>query len=220
MLFAGLLVAQGSGSAGGVTASHNKGGFYLKTRPVPTNPNSARQQATRTLLGSYASRWTLLLTQGQRDQWNTYAQTNTIKNALGQDIYINGINWYIMFGTRLSDAGFAGILVPPVGAVPIGFDTMTIDISALNTADVTFTPPLAAGNGIQLWQSLPVTAGSTPNRNQQRLVGYSAADQVTPWAATLPFGILSGAQASFFAYIMNTDGQLSVASTHVDLADY
>lgn len=220
MKFHGILFHTGSGSIAGVTASHNKGGAYLKAKSNPTNPNSVRQQATRSLFGTFASRWSTLLSQAQRDLWNTYAQTHTIPDALGAPVYINGISWYIMFNTRLVDAGIAPIVVPPPAADPNGYDTFSVDISALNTVDVTFTDALGAAEVMQLWQTLPGTEGQTPNEKQARLVGYSGLAEASPWAATLPFGVASDEQATFYAKRMNSDGQTSVSSVDTDLADY
>jgi hypothetical protein len=220
MIFKSIFLSGGSGSAGGLCVSRNKGGYYVKSKASPINPNSARQQATRTQLADYASNWTLLLTDVQRAMWNSYSQSHTIKNALGEDIYINGINWYIMFNTRLADASLTAIAVPPPGAAPIGFTTCSGDVSALDTLDVTFTPAVPAGHVIQLWQTLPCTQGSTPNFNQTRLVGYSGAAQASPWAATLPFTVNVDEQITCFARLMNPDGQVSVFSTFSDIADY
>lgn len=220
MIFFSDLAPKGSGSAGGTTWSHNKGGYYIKSRSAPTNPNSSRQQSTRNAMGQYATAWTAWLTQAQRDQWNTYAQNHTIKNALGQDIYINGICWFIMFNSRLFDAGHAPIGAPPAGAVPGGLATFSCDISALTTVDVTFTPALGATLLMQLWMTLPGTSGQTPNFKQARLVGYSDKAQASPWAATMPFGVTSGEQCTFFGAIMNEDGQVSTFLTHTDLSDY
>lgn len=220
MKYMGLFVGALSGSAGGLTGSHNKGGAYLRERAIPTNPNSSRQQATRTQFGKFAGWWSSELTQAQRDAWNTYAQNHTIVDSIGQDIYINGISWFIMFNTRMEDSGTGWIANPPAGAAPDGLTTFTVDISALNTVDVTFTPVMDPLWRVQLWMTLPGTAGQTPNFKQARLVGYSGQGVVSPWAATMPFGVASGTQSTFYGFVMNDSGQVSVAQQHTDLADY
>lgn len=212
--------AGGSGSMGTVTWSRNKGGYYVRNRSTPTNPNSSRQQTTRTLFGTYASFWSTTLSQANRDAWNTYAQTHTIKDAIGRDIYINGLCWFVMFSTRLVDAGLAGNAVPPAGAAPGGLTSFDCDISAITTVDVVFAPVLPGGHVLQLWMTLPGTAGQTPNFKQARLVSYSPADQATPWAATMPFNVASGEQCTFYCTVMNPDGQISVFEQDTDLSDY
>lgn len=220
MKYQGILGAQYRGKLCGVVGSHNKGGDYFRKLTTPTNPNSSRQQTTRTLFGLYATNWSNLLTQAQRDAWETYAQSHTIKDSQGNDIYINGLCWYVMFNTRLSDAGAAAITDPPPASAPAGFYTFTVDISALNTADVTFTPACPALHRVQLWQTLPGSAGQTPNFNQARLVGYSGVAEASPWAATMPFGCTSGNQVTFYGAIMNQYGQVSPYEQHTDLSDY
>lgn len=220
MIFTSQIVTGVSGSVGGLTGSHNKGGMYFKGKAAPTNPNSSRQQATRNQLGTFASAWTNVLAQGSRDLWNDYAQIHTIKNSLGEDIFINGINWYIMFNTRLQDAGEGLQTDPPLFAGPGGFVTFSVDVSAATTGDVTFTGVLGADELIQLWMTIPGTTGQTPNFKQARLVGYSALAEVSPWAATLPFAVAGDKQTTFYGRTMNNHGQVSVASVHTDIADY
>jgi hypothetical protein len=220
MKYFGLIIGGLSGSIGGITGSHNKGGVYIRARAIPTNPNSVRQQATRNAFALWAGNWTNALTQEFRDQWNTYAQNHTIEDALGQDIHINGISWYIMLNSRLFDAGFGTNSGPPPGAEPGGYTTFTVDISALNTVDVTFSAAHAPTEAMQLWMTLPGTAGQTPNFKQARLVGYSPLEQASPWAATLPFAVVSGTQSTFYGKRMNANGQVSVPLVDTDLADY
>lgn len=220
MKYLGILIGALSGSVNGITGSHNKGGAYLRERAIPTNPNSTRQQATRSAFSAFASRWTNLLIQAQRDLWNTYAQNHTIVDKIGQDIYINGISWYIMFNSRLDDAGAGTITVPPPGAAPDPLDSFAVDISAVNTVNVTFTPVIGAAERVQLWMTLPGTAGQTPNFKQARLVGYSGLAEASPWAATMPFGVASGVQSTFYGKRMNADGQVSTSLVDTDLADY
>lgn len=220
MIYTSQILVGASGSVNGLTFSRNKGGWYTKAKAVPTNPNSSRQQATRAQLGSFAGKWSNDLTQAQRDAWNAFAQAHTIKNALGEDIFINGINWWIMFNTRLFDAGLAGQAWPPILMAPPSLTTFSCDISAANTVDVTFTPAMGVAEGIQLWQTLPGSAGQTPNFKQARLVGYSPLAQASPWAATLPFGVQSGSQAVFYGIRYDDTGQVSVPLVHTDLADY
>ena len=212
MKFNGLLATDLSGSLGGITASRNKGGAYFRNRATPTNPNSVRQQATRTALANFASRWTSLLDQAERDAWNTYAQTHTVKDALGNDIKISGLNWYIKFNSVLEDAALTAIVAPPPGVAPIGFSSFSVAVTAGTTGTVTFADALITGAVMQLWQTLPGTQGQTPNFKQARLVGYSAVIASSPVVFTLPHTVAVGEQSTFYGKQMNALGQLSVAS--------
>lgn len=208
------------GSLGGDTFSRNKGGDYVRRRVAPVNPQSVRQQTTRTLLGKYAVDWSLVLTAAQRSAWEAYAQDHPVKNSQGQDVLITGLAWYALVNTKLDDAGATTIAWPPVAVAPSGLDTLACDITAITTVVVTFTPALAAGHRLQLWQSLAVSSGSTPNRNQCRLVGYSGAAEASPWTATLRHPIQSAARGVFYAAVMSAEGLTSPYLMDIDDADY
>ncbi len=218
MKFNGLLATDLSGSLDGITASRNKGGAYFRNRSTPTNPNSVRQQATRTALGNFSSRWSALLDQAQRDAWNTYSQNHTVKDALGNDIKISGLNWYIKFNTVLEDAAITAITAPPAGTAPVGFSSFSAAISSGTTCDVTFADALISGAVLQLWQTLPGTQGQTPNFKQARLVGYSAADASSPVEFTLPHTVAESEQSTIYGKQMNIKGQLSVSSVDTAVA--
>ena len=105
---------------------------------------------------------------------------------------------------------------------PTGLLTLSVDISAINTADVTFTgTPLAANHKVVLFMSLPQSGAARPNFKQCRIVGYSAAAQASPWAATIPFSVTSGQAVVFFAAIMDDEtGLFSSFLRAVDVSAY
>ncbi len=210
------------GSVGNNTWSHNRGGDYIRRRVAPTNPNSARQQTMRTMLADFAANWSRGLTPAQRALWNVWAGNQPKEGPLGNSINLTGINGYIWCNTHIADAGDAPRTNPPIFVAPDPRDTMTVDISAANTADVTFTAtPLAAGRRIVMFMSLPQSGMANPNFKQCRIVGYSGLAQASPWAATLPFGVQSGDQAVFFAATYESlTGLFSGFLRHVDAADY
>lgn len=208
------------GRIGANVYSHNKGGDYVRLGTTPTNPQTSRQQDTRNALGLLAAYWTSGLTQAQRDAWDVYAEANPIKNSLGQDILISGLAWFVRANARLQDAGLSGNNDPPTNPAPTGLSTVSVDISAATTVDVTFTGGPAAAEYLQLFVSLPVSLGSTPNLAQCRLVGYSAVAQASPWAATLPHSFQSGQRGVFYAAKMSEEGLMSAYLQAIDDSDY
>ncbi|GAH53911.1 unnamed protein product [marine sediment metagenome] len=208
------------GRIGANVYSHNKGGDYVRLGTPPTNPNTSRQQVTRAILGTRASQWTAGLTQDQRDAWDIYAQANPVKNALGQDVTITGLAWYVKCNAPLVDGGFDLAQDPPVAAAPDAFNTLEVDISAATTADVVYTGDCGAGEAMQLWCSLPVSLGSTPNLAQCRLVGYSALAQASPWAATLPHSFQTGQRGVFYAARISEEGLISAFRQAIDDSDF
>ena len=197
------------GSIGANVFTHNKGGDCVRLRTTPTNPNTSRQQVTRAILGTFATLWDTGLSQDQRDAWDVYASEHPIINSLGKEIYITGLAWFVKCNARLMDAGATTLGDPPVYGAPSALASMSVAVSAATTLDVTFAPVLGEQERIQAWASLPVSLGSTPNIRQCRLVGYSPAGQVSPWAATLPHSFQKGQRAVVYAARMSEEGLMS-----------
>lgn len=208
------------GRLAGNVFSHNRGGDYVRLGTTPTNPQTSRQQTTRAILGTRSSSWTSVLTQNQRDAWDVYASGNPVKNSLGEDVYISGLAWYVKANARLVDAGLALIADPPILGAPDALNTLTVDISAAATADVTFTGALGADEALQLWVSLPVSLGSSPNIKQCRLAGYSGLAEASPWAATLPHSFQTGQRGVFYACKLGEEGLISAYRQAIDDADF
>lgn len=80
---------------GGTTFSRNRGGMYTRSRAVPTNPNTVRQQAQRSLFSAAVVAWSTLLTDQQRAAWNTYGENVPVTDRLGQTKNLSGQQWFI-----------------------------------------------------------------------------------------------------------------------------
>jgi len=210
------------GSIGDNTFSHNRGGDYVRRRVAPTNPNTTRQQTMRTLLATLAGLWSSTLTAAQRSQWNTWAENQSKEGPLGNTINWTGINGYVSCNCHLLDAADTRIDAPPIVVSPTGLLTASVDISALTTADVTFTAtPLAANHKLVMFMSTPQSGAAEPNLAQCRIVGYSTAAQASPWAASLPFNVISGQTVVFYIAIMDDEtGLFSGFLRAVDTSDY
>lgn len=83
MKFLSALVTNVSGSIGGMTGSHNKGGLYFRARTKPTQTNTPRQQAAKAALSNVSKDWNLTLTQAQRAAWAVYAKNVPMVDKLG-----------------------------------------------------------------------------------------------------------------------------------------
>lgn len=182
MIFSpGIAVGALSGSIGGTTASHNKGGPYFRTRAMPTNPSSAAQQSVRADLATISGDWQNL-TGAQRLAWDEWGRQNPIKNALGQSILKSGHQSYVGLNTRILLASGTPISVPPVVARPDGFLTVVQagDIGAGNV-DLTFTAALVSGNQVMLRGAVTDSAGISYVKNLLKFIAFSAVDQASPW---------------------------------------
>jgi len=118
MKFKSALVTQVSGSVGGMTGSHNRGGMYFRSRAIPTDPLSTMQQAMRMYLGMLSTYWGETLTAAEQEAWNLYAANVTVIGPLGDPITLSGQMHFIRSNTARLQAGLSQI-----DAAPTTFNT-------------------------------------------------------------------------------------------------
>lgn len=119
MKFTSQVFSAVSGSMGGTTFAHNKGGMYTRARGVPTNPNTVRQQAQRSLFGAAVVAWSTLLSSAQRAAWNTYGENVTVTDSLGQPRKRSGQQWFIgsytlRFNPQYTSSGMQTLDAPAI----------------------------------------------------------------------------------------------------------
>ena len=109
MKFKSALVTTASGSIGGMTASRNRGGMYLRGIGNPTNPNTPQQQEIRGILGTLSQRWQTTLTDAQREAWRTYATNVSVTDVFGDSRNLSGQQMYVRSNTPRLQAGLAAV---------------------------------------------------------------------------------------------------------------
>jgi len=135
-----------SGSAGGTTWSHNRYGAYKRNRSVPVNPNTDRQVAVRNAVRSITIAWQTILTQVQRDAWDTYAANVSWLNKLGQTVHLTGLNHFIRSNTpRVQNA------IARVDAAPVIFNLATAELELAATASEATQDLTINGDGAGAW---------------------------------------------------------------------
>lgn len=131
-----------SGSFGGLTASHNKGGQYLRRRSVPTNPNTSRQSLVRGLAAALMVDWSQTLTEPQRQSWRDYAANVTVTDKLGQPMFLSGVNWYVGINVaRLQAAMTSFLTIPQLNDAPVVFNLGSAIPMLTEFSGVFTTPP-------------------------------------------------------------------------------
>ena len=101
-----------SGSQAGTTSSHNRAGQYTRSRRTPTNSPTARRTVIRTAMGAASSGWSAL-TEDQRQQWDSAADSHPVTDALGQTIKLTGHQLFVSVAVQLQNCGQALPTVPP-----------------------------------------------------------------------------------------------------------
>ena len=104
MLVRYSLISDASGSFGGLVASHNRSGQYIRTRVRPTNPSSPAQVEVRVIFGNLAITWSTL-TDDQRDAWTTYAINVPVTNRLGDPLTLTGHQMFVRNNAARIQAG-------------------------------------------------------------------------------------------------------------------
>lgn len=134
------LGGQLSGSVGGVVASHNRSGQYLRNRSVPVNPNSVRQQEARNAFGEASIAWRSL-TASERTNWEAYAVETPVLNKFGESINVSGNSMFIRTNAFLIGAGASLIETAPVvpGLSSLGAVSGITIVSASGTYTITLS---------------------------------------------------------------------------------
>jgi hypothetical protein len=76
----GMLVTEASGSLGGHTFQNSKGGFQIRTKPIPHGNPSAAQISIRSINQQLQAGWRAL-TPAQQLIWNQWPVTHGVFNA-------------------------------------------------------------------------------------------------------------------------------------------
>lgn len=217
MKYTSAIAATGSGSIGGATASHNKGGQYFRRRAVPTNPGSAFQQVIRNGVSALTAAWSNTLTQAQRDAWSTYAANVPVTDTLGNTINLSGINWYVGNNVPRVQAGVATVAAGPTTYTQ---PTLTIPsiagVASTSVATVTFTNSdswaTTAGGYLLIYYGRPQSVGINyfkgPYRYGGKITG-AATPPTSPATQTMPFVGAAGARIYWQAVAITADGRKS-----------
>lgn len=116
MKYKSLVFTEASGSIGGMTYSHNKGGLYVRARTIPVNPATPFQEIVRNATAFLTDAWITLLTPAQRLGWETYAANVTIPDRLGAQMNLPPISHYVRSNVSRMQQG-----LPRVDAAPVSF---------------------------------------------------------------------------------------------------
>jgi len=227
MLVKGSIVSAMSGKMGGIVASHNAGGQYLRQYSVPTNPSTIYQEAVRNAIATLTSRWTSVLTQDNRDQWAVFAANMTTTNPLGDTGLNPALSWYcacnvprIQAGIAVVDAGPStftmATLTPPVATITAAGTTVSL---AFTNTDAWANE---AGGYLLVYASRPQSVGINffkgPYRYSGKVTG-AATPPTSPATITLAFASgPTGSKQFFQVRCVRADGRISAPFRIFDIA--
>lgn len=208
-----------SGSIAGDTFARNRYGNYNRARTKPINPNSSRQQAIRAAIAWLTDRWAQTLTAANRAAWNLYASNVTMKNRLGEAIFLSGFNHYIRSNAVRKITGRTVIDVGPVVfELPAKDPTFSVTASeATQQITIAFDNAMAwstEANAVMfVEQGQPQNAQRNffdgPWRHMTQIDGIDPGGAVTPDIATVQFAVAELQRQWCYARISRADGRLS-----------
>lgn len=108
-----------SGKLNGTVFAKNKGGHYMRSKSMPSNPKTSFQTAVRARFGAIAQLWGAL-TQAQRNAWNAMASEFPYQNRLGDSKILSGFALHQKLNTNLAVIGKNAISNPPEPISPNG----------------------------------------------------------------------------------------------------
>lgn len=216
MKFKSQLVTQVSGSVGGTTYAHNKGGLYMRARSIPTNMHTSYQEQIRSLVKQLTTKWKDVLTAAQRAAWAVYAENTPLNDAFGDPRTVPALSHYIRSNVPRSQCGFSVIDDgPTVMGLPTGTPIVP-NITGANTVSVAFTNTDAwageVGGGCIILASRPQSLATIyfigPYRYCDRIAG-AIVPPVSPQVLTLPFACGATGRIFFQFRFCRADGRIS-----------
>jgi hypothetical protein len=220
MKFKSGVIAAASGSVGGYTFSHNRGGMYIRQRSTPVDPGSPFQNAVRDSMSSLSQSWQEVLTDGQRDGWATYAANVPLTDQFGDSRHVTALNMYIRSNSIRLTQGFSASPNAPVifdlgPATPPGL----VAVVTPTTATVSFNESDdwvgEDGAHMAVYVSRPkaptINFFKNPYRYSGSIDGDSTTPPTTPATITLPFTYdIDEAQRMFAQFrVTRVDGRLT-----------
>lgn len=231
MLVLPILGSTYSGSIRGITAASNRGGLYFRGRTVPSNPQSALQNALRSAVAVATGEWSQTLDNIERDSWNQYADQIDWSNAIGQSTRLSGQNMYVRSRSLALYASNVGSGAPNFAPSAAPTEIALGVPPAISSASLTVipTPPESAQLDLTVSNSgdYPVgvvlvvfVSGAIPSGRRSPTTPTNFAEQVavsaapsieligSPWNDRYPLPV-AGQRYRGYARALYSDGRLS-----------
>lgn len=218
MIYKSALMTQASGSMGGITASHNRGGQYFRARVIPVNPGTEWQAAVRIAMAELSNSWLEKLTAVQRDAWDTYAENVPVVNRLGEPISLTGFNHFLRSNIARNQGGGTFLDDAPTTFNLGTFTAPTLTVTELTQATtLTFdnTDAWANENDSHMLAYVSRPQGLTIHyfKGPYRYSGKIDGDAITPPTSPAPLATLFpfsvGQKLFAFVRVTRADGRYS-----------
>lgn len=174
-------ITNASGTSGGTTFAHNRGGAYARRWAKPVNAQTGRQTAMRSLWGAVAQMWGQL-TQEEVNAWNSAGENVTVTDGFGSSHNMTGNTYFMRVNqNRTHGMGLPITRTPfPLVALPnVSYNLKVIDMTGLASLNPAVSINLENGTpGAAITASIGFTVvaansnkgyGSVKNQFNQRI---------------------------------------------------
>lgn len=174
-------ITNASGTSGGTTFAHNRGGAYARRWAKPVNAQTSRQTAMRSLWGAVAQTWGQL-NESEVSAWNAAGENIQVTDGFGNSHNMTGNTYFMRVNqNRTHGMGLPITRTPlPLVALPnVSYNEKTIDMSGLNSLSPAVSLNLENGTpGAEITASIGFTIvaansnkgyGSVKNKFNQRI---------------------------------------------------
>ncbi len=209
----GMMMTDASGKLGGHVFAKNRGGSYVRTKGIPTNPQTSAQMGIRGIFASITSAWSSL-TDAQRATWKNfvsdYARTDIfgdLRNPSGKALFQRLNQNRAISGQAVVDVCSSPQEVPFANVVDAGGSVAT------NTFEIEYAGNLT-GSKVVIWATPQMSQGKSFVKNDLRQLlstdGANASTVNIYAAYVAKFGTpVLGANISVGIRVINTNGQAS-----------
>ncbi len=218
MKFKSQVYTQASGSVGGVTYARNAAGMYARARSIPVNPNSAFQQAVRSLFSVVGNAWQSVLTAAQRAAWEVYANNVPIVDSLGDSLKLSGVAMYTRCNVARLQAGLARVDAGPTtfAAGPADPTLAGTVSAATQLLTLTFNDELPwcdqAGAALLVYISRPTASTINyfkgPYRFADAILGAAVSPPESTQTISVPFAVTAGQVVHVRCLVVGADGRI------------
>lgn len=215
--FTSALLTAASGSIGGMTASRNRGGLFLRSRVIPVNPNTERQGEARANMAQAVNAWSNILSDTNRQAWTSYAASTPVVDKLGAQLILSGQQMFVKCSLpRL----IAGLPLVPAGPIASGLATTptfsvdpVVSVADGITAEVDVSGAGVLGDLI-VYMAQPLPTSRTIAHSKRAFATIEGPPTagtfiVAAEANVLPFDVVIGLQTRITVVYLADDGRVS-----------
>ena len=179
----GMMMTDGRGKLGGQVASKNRAGAYVRTKAIPSNPQSTAQSQVRSTFAAVSSIWRGL-TDANRASWNEAVNNWQRTDVFGDLKTPSGFNLFMRLCTPLQNA-FNDVIIQLYAPQPVALPAISSVTATVNSVADTFNLVVTANDDplidldnfvYNVYATAPQSAGKSNVKNQFRLLGWVEAN--------------------------------------------